>query len=264
MWNFMMRLVGLVTALTCQTSTAAEPLKIGTLPAFAVSLEAAAAQAKQEGLNVEIVEFTDSIAPNLSLANGDIDMNYYQYTSFLDNAKEAAGFDLIPYAPGIITDLGLYSKKYRSLADVPQGATVAIANDPINGGRGLQLLAKAGLIKLAPGVGFHASEDDIIENPRHLKLIPVELIQLVRAYDDADVVQGLPHHIRLSKHFDPASALLYEGGTDPAYVIQFVIRPQDKADPRLAQFVAIYQHSPVVKAALDEAYGRFYRTAWSH
>lgn len=238
------------------------PLKIGTTAAFAIPLEAAVEEAGKQGLKVELVEFTDWIAPNVSLAAGDIDVNYFQHIPFLENAKAAAGFDLVPYAPGIINNVGLYSKKYKSFAELPQGATVAIANDPINGGRGLQLLAKAGLITLKPGVGYKATEDDIVGNPKKIKILQVEAVQLVRAYEDADLVQGYPHYIRLANTFDAGSALLFDGIDHKEYVIQFVIKPQNKDDPRLAKFIDIYQHSPVVRAALDKAHGKLYQPGW--
>lgn len=90
------------------------PLKVGTTAAFAPPLEAAVSEAKKQGLKVELIEFSDWIAPNVSLANGDIDVNYYQHVPFLENAKHAAGFDLVPYAPGIINNVGLYSKRYKA------------------------------------------------------------------------------------------------------------------------------------------------------
>ena len=168
----------------------------------------------------------------------------------------------MPYAPGIINNVGLYSKKYKSFAELPEGASVAIANDPINSGRGLLLLAKAGLITLKPGVGYKATEDDIVANPKKLKILQVEAVQLVRAYDDADLVQGYPAYIRLANTFDATSALLFDGLENKEYVIQFVIRPQSKDDPRLAKFVDIYQHSPAVRAALDNAHGKLYQAGW--
>ncbi|MER2097738.1 MetQ/NlpA family ABC transporter substrate-binding protein [Pseudomonas qingdaonensis] len=238
------------------------PLKVGTTAAFAPALEAAVDEAKKQGLKVELVEFSDWIAPNVSLAAGDLDVNYFQHIPFLENANAAAGSTLVPYAPGIINNVGLYSKKYKSFDELPQGATAAIANDPINGGRGLQLLAKAGLIALKPGVGYKATEDDIVANPKKLKILQVEAVQLVRAYDDADLVQGYPHYIRLANTFDAGSALMFDGVEHKEYVIQFVIRPQSKDDPRLARFVDIYQHSPVVRAALDKAYGKLYQPGW--
>ena len=132
------------------------PLKIGTTAAFAIPLEAAVEEAGKQGLKVELVEFTDWIAPNVSLAAGDIDVNYFQHIPFLENAKAAAGFDLVPYAPGIINNVGLYSKKYKNFNELPAGASVAIANDPINSGRGLQLLAKAGADHPQAGRGLQS------------------------------------------------------------------------------------------------------------
>ncbi|XKV49038.1 MetQ/NlpA family ABC transporter substrate-binding protein [Pseudomonas sp. nanlin1] len=254
----------LITASLWGTSALASdaPLKVGTTAAFAIPLEAAVEQAAKAGLKVELVEFTDWIAPNVSLAAGDIDVNYFQHRPFLENANAAAGFDLVPYAPGIINNVGLYSKKFKSFDALPEGATVAIANDPINSGRGLQLLAKAGLIELKPGVGYKATEDDIVSNPKKLKILQVEAVQLVRAYEDADLVQGYPAYIRLAKTFDAESAILFDGLDHPEYVIQFVIKPQNKDDPRLAKFVDIYQHSPEVRAALDKVNGKLYQVGW--
>ncbi|WP_342650226.1 MetQ/NlpA family ABC transporter substrate-binding protein [Pseudomonas sp. REB1044] len=255
--------VALLLSLGLSSAALAEPpLKIGTTAAFAIPLEAAVEEAHKQGLEVKLIEFSDWIAPNVSLNSGDIDVNYFQHIPFLENANAAAGFDLVPYAPGIINNVGLYSKRYKRFADLPDGASVAIANDPINSGRGLQLLAKAGLISLKPGVGYKATEADIVDNPKKLKIIQVEAVQLVRAYDDADLVQGYPAYIRLANTFDATSALLFDGLENKEYVIQFVIRPQSKDDPRLAKFVDIYQHSPAVRAALDKAHGRLYQAGW--
>ncbi|SDH51868.1 D-methionine transport system substrate-binding protein [Pseudomonas flavescens] len=248
----------------CGQALAAPPLKLGTTAAFAPALEVAVAEAKKQGLEVELIEFSDWIAPNVSLANGDIDVNYYQHVPFLENAKKDGGYDLVPYAPGIINKLGLYSKKYQDFASLPEGATVAIANDPVNGGRGLLLLQRAGLITLKPGVGYRATLEDITSNPKDIRIIELEAVQLVRALDEVDLAQGYPHYIRLAGTHDPESALLFDGVENPEYIIQFVIRPASKDDPRLRQFVDIYQHSPVVRAALDKAYGTLYQPGWEH
>src|SRR5690606_20371914 len=255
--------LALALGLFSSATFAADPaLKVGTTAAFAIPLEAAVEEANKQGLKVELVEFSDWIAPNVSLAAGDIDVNYFQHIPFLENAKAAAGFDLVPFAPGIINNVGLYSKKYKSFDELPEGATVAIANDPINSGRGLQLLAKSGLITLKPGVGYKATEEDIVANPKNIRILQVEAVQLVRAYDDADLVQGYPAYIRLAKTFDASSAIMFDGLDHPEYVIQFVIKPDHKNDPRLAKFIDIYQHSPVVRAALDKVNGKLYQAGW--
>lgn len=239
-----------------------KPLKLGTTAAFAPPLEVAVEEAAKQGLKVELVEFTDWNTPNITLANGDIDANYFQHTPFLENANKEGGFTLKAFAPGIINNVGLYSKKYKAIADLPEGAKVAIANDPINGGRGLQLLQKAGLLKLKEGVGYKATLDDIVENPRHIDIIELEAVQLVRALDDVDLAQGYPHYIRLAGTIDPNSALLFDGIENKEYVIQFVTRGDYQDDGRLAKFVEVYQHSPQVRVALDKAHGSLYQPGW--
>lgn len=239
-----------------------KPLKLGTTAAFAPPLEVAVEEAAKQGLKVELVEFTDWNTPNITLTNGDIDANYFQHTPFLENANKEGGFTLKAFAPGIINNVGLYSKRYKAIADLPEGAKVAIANDPINGGRGLQLLQKAGLLKLKEGVGYKATLDDIVENPKHIDIIELEAVQLVRALDDVDLAQGYPHYIRLAGTIDPNSALLFDGIENKEYVIQFVTRGDYQDDGRLAKFVEVYQHSPQVRAALDKAHGSLYQPGW--
>ncbi|MWK58301.1 MetQ/NlpA family ABC transporter substrate-binding protein [Pseudomonas otitidis] len=239
-----------------------KPLKLGTTAAFAPPLEVAVEEAAKQGLKVELVEFTDWNTPNITLANGDIDANYFQHTPFLENANKEGGFTLKAFAPGIINNVGLYSKRYKAIADLPEGAKVAIANDPINGGRGLQLLQKAGLLKLKEGVGYKATLDDIVDNPKHIDIIELEAVQLVRALDDVDLAQGYPHYIRLAGTIDPNSALLFDGIENKEYIIQFVTRGDYQDDGRLAKFVEVYQHSPKVRAALDKAHGSLYQPGW--
>lgn len=251
------------TLLAVSSLALAEPaLKLGTTAAFAPPLEVAVAEAKKQGLEVELIEFTDWIAPNVSLANGDIDVNYFQHIPFLENAKSEGGYDLVPVARGVLNNVGLYSKKHKDFSTLPDGAKVAIANDPINGGRGLQLLRKAGLIELKPDVGYKATLDDITANPKNIRIIELEAVQLVRALDEVDVAQGYPHYIRLAGTHDPESALLFDGLDNPEYIIQFVAQPGKAKDARLLKFIDIYQHSPAVRAALDKAHGKLYQPGW--
>lgn len=260
--SFTLCAVALGLLLAGGQAQADEPLKLGTTAAFAPPLEVAVEEAKAQGLDVELVEFTDWIAPNVSLANGDIDVNYFQHIPFLENAKAEGGYDLVPVARGVINNVGLYSKKHQDFASLPDGASVAIANDPINGGRGLQLLRKAGLIQLKEGVGYRATQQDITANPKHLRIIELEAVQLVRALDEVDLAQGYPHYIRLAGTHDAESALLFDGLENPEYIIQFVAQPAKAKDARLLQFIDIYQHSPKVRAALDQAHGKLYQAGW--
>ncbi|EUC12892.1 UNVERIFIED_ORG: D-methionine transport system substrate-binding protein [Burkholderia sp. CF145] len=238
-------------------------LKIGTATSPQIeALKIAAQEAKQQGLDVKIIEFTDWNTPNAALANKDIDVNYFQHIPFLENAKKQGGYDFVPIAPGTIMKIGLYSKKVKRFEDLKDGATVAIANDPVNGGRGLLLLQRAGLIKLKPGVDYRATTLDIVDNPKHLKIVALEASQLARSLDDVDLAQGYPSFIKLAGTTDPNSALLFDGLENKNFAIQWVVRPESVNDPRIRKFISIYQHSPAVRAALDKAFGNLYAVAW--
>ncbi|WP_176042478.1 MetQ/NlpA family ABC transporter substrate-binding protein [Burkholderia stabilis] len=239
------------------------PLKVGisTSPQIE-ALKVAAKEAKAQGLDVKIIEFTDWNTPNAALANKDIDVNYFQHIPFLENANKQGGYNFVSIAPGTIMKIGLYSKKVKNFADLKDGARVAIANDPVNGGRGLLLLQRAGLITLKPGVDYRATTHDIVANPKHLKIIPLEASQLARSLDDVDLVQGYPSFIKLAGTIDPNSALLFDGTENKSFAIQWVVRPDSVNDPRIRKFIAIYQHSPAVRKALDNAFGSLYAIAW--
>ncbi|OJA81561.1 methionine ABC transporter substrate-binding protein [Burkholderia ubonensis] len=239
------------------------PLKVGvsTTPQID-ALKIAAKEAKAQGLDVKIIEFTDWNTPNAALANKDIDVNYFQHVPFLENAKQQRGYDFVSIAPGTIMKIGLYSKKVNSFSELKDGATVAIANDPVNGGRGLLLLQRAGLVTLKPGVDYRATTHDIVSNPKHLKIIALEASQLARSLDDVDLAQGYPSFIKLAGTTDPNSALLFDGTENKNYALQWVVRPESANDARIRKFIAIYQQSPAVRKALDNAFGSLYAIAW--
>lgn len=250
-WLF---LGGPVVAQTLRVGTATTP-QLG-------ALQEAAREAKQQGLDVKIIEFTDWNTPNAALANKDIDVNYFQHLPFLENAEKQGGYKFVALAPGTIMKIGLYSKKVKSFGQLRDGATVAIANDPVNGGRGLLLLQRAGLIRLKPGADYKATVLDIVANPKHLKIVQLEASQLARSLDDVDLAQGYPSFIKLAGTADPESALLFDGTENKIFALQWVVRPESVNDPRIRQFISIYQHSPAVKAELDKAFGDLYAVAW--
>ena len=234
---------------------------IATTPQIG-ALQEAAREAKQQGLDVKIIEFTDWNTPNAALANKDIDVNYFQHLPFLENAEKQGGYKFVAIAPGTIMKIGLYSKRVKSFDQLKDGATVAIANDPVNGGRGLLLLQRAGLITLKTGADYKATVLDITANPKHLKIVQLEAAQLARSLGDVDLAQGYPSFIKLAGTADPESALLFDGTENKIFALQWVVRPESVNDPRIRKFIAIYQHSPAVKAELDKAFGDLYAVAW--
>ena len=239
-----------------QKKSGNDELVIGISPSFAKPLQVAVEEAKKEGLNVKLVEFSDWNAPNITLNHGDIDANFFQHQPFLDNATKETGFKLKSFAAGAASHVGLYSKKYQKLEDLPQNAKVVVPNDPVNQGRALSLLQQAKLIELTDPQNYLSTLKDIAKNPKNLHFVEVEGPQTARALDDADLAFGYPHYLRLAKTADPESALIFDDNTNKRYAILFVVRDdyQDK-DDKLKKFVTIYQNSPQVKAALDADFG---------
>lgn len=239
-----------------QKKSVADELVIGISPSFAKPLQAAAEEAKQQGLNVKLVEFSDWNTPNITLDHGDIDANFFQHQPFLDNAKKETDFKIKAFDVGAATHVGLYSKKVKSFDELQQNAKVVIPNDPVNQGRALQLLQQAQLITLKQPDNFLSGVNDIAENPKKLQFIEVEGPQTARAIDDADLAFGYPHYLRLAKTADPESALLFDSNTDKRFAILFAVRDDyQDTNSKLRKFVDIYQNSPKVKQALDADFG---------
>jgi D-methionine transport system substrate-binding protein len=252
---------GLMLLLTSPMAALAKPLKVGTSGGpVADIMNFAAEHAKRQGFDVEVVEFSDWVTPNEALASGEIDTNLFQHIPFLKAVIKARGYALTPVAPTYALPVGLFSNKITSFEQVPEGGTVAIANDPVNGARGLQLLEKAGLIKLKPGVGDAATVLDIAANPKDLQFRELEAAQLPRALDDVVLGQVSISYLVLSGG-DPEKALIADGFGDPHYALQFVTRTDRKDDPEIAKFISIFR-SAEVRNYINEKYGRFFVPVW--
>ena len=239
-----------------QKKSGSDELVIGISPSFAKPLQVAADEAKQQGLNVKLVEFSDCNTPNITLNHGDIDANFFQHQPFLDNAKKETDFKIKAFAKGAATHVGLYSKKIKSFDELKDNAKVVVPNDPVNQGRALLLLQQAKLITLKDPENYLSSLKDIATNPKKLQFVEVEGPQTARAIDDVDLAFGYPHYLRLAKTADPEQALLFDSNADTRYAILFAVRDdyQDKND-KLKKFVEIYQNSAKVKQALDQDFG---------
>jgi D-methionine transport system substrate-binding protein len=244
------------------TNALAEPqvLRVGVSAGpYAEVLRFAAEQAAKQELDVKVIEFTDWTLPNAALNQGDLDLNNFQHQPYLDNQVAQRGYDLVSIAKSIVVPTGLYSKKITNLDQIKDGATVAIPNDPANGARGLQLLEKAGLIKLKPDVGIKATQLDIVENPKHLKIKELDAAQLPRALDDVDfAVVSLNYAVNAG--LDPKKALLLEGA-DTNWNLVFVTRTKDKDNPTIRRFVDIYR-SAEVKDFIQKRFGGTIIATW--
>ncbi|MGC0052934.1 MetQ/NlpA family ABC transporter substrate-binding protein [Brucella pituitosa] len=214
--------------------------------------EIAAAEAKEQGLNVELVEFSDWNTPNTAVADKTVDANLFQHIPYLNYTNSNTGNGLVPVAPAFSTPFGLYSKKYSKLEDLPDNAQIAFSGDVINTGRSLLLLQQAGFLELKPGTDQRASLEDVLTWKKPLKIVQLDGPQIARSLDDVDAAATYPTFAKLAG-LEASSGLIFEN--EPIYAFQFVTRPELRDDPRLRRFIEIYQNSPAVKAKLHELYG---------
>ncbi|MDR0457666.1 MAG: MetQ/NlpA family ABC transporter substrate-binding protein, partial [Burkholderiaceae bacterium] len=144
---------------------------------------------EKEGLDVKVIEFSDYVQPNAALDAGDLDANSFQHQPYLDSQIRQRGYKLVSVGLTYISPMGVYSRKYKSLGDLPQGARLAVPNDPSNENRALLLLQTQGVIKLKPGAGtedHNATILDIADNPKQFKITELDAAQLPRALGDVD------------------------------------------------------------------------------
>lgn len=231
---------------------AADTLVVGATPVpHAEILEFIKPALAAEGVALDIKVFTDFIQPNAQLAEKRIDANYYQYRPFLDEYNRNRGTDLVPVVGIHIEPFGAYSSKYRSLEQLPAGASVAIPNDPVNAGRALVLLHESGLLKLKDPGNPLATLKDIAENPRKLKIRELEGALLARSLAQVDLGFVFANYA-LEAGIDLKSALIVEQGKD-LYVEFLVARPDNIDDPRI-QKLARALNSPALRNFIIERY----------
>ncbi|WP_294552997.1 MetQ/NlpA family ABC transporter substrate-binding protein [uncultured Pseudoflavonifractor sp.] len=209
----------------------------------------------QQGITLEIKEFTDYIQPNLATEEGEVDANYFQHITYLNNFNEENGTHLVSAAEIHYEPFGIYAGTTSSLADLPDGAKIGVPSDPTNEGRALLLLQQEGLITLKDGVGLTATKLDIAENPKNLQIEELEAAQLPRSLGSLDlaVING---NYALQAGLNAADALAVEstdGEAAQAYVNVLAVKEGRENDPAIQALVAALQ-SDEVKAFMEETW----------
>lgn len=170
------------------SDTALKKIVVGASPTpHAEILKEAAKLLKAKGYDLEIKEFSDYILPNTALNDKQLDANYFQHQPYLTDFNKEKGTDLVSAGAIHYEPFGIYAGKTKALADLKDGATVAVPNDTTNEARALLLLQAKGLIKLKDGAGITATQKDIAENKKNLKFREIEAAQLVRSLQDVDI-----------------------------------------------------------------------------
>jgi D-methionine transport system substrate-binding protein len=203
----------------------------------------------KEGYTLDIVEFTDYVIPNTALAEGQLDANFFQHVPYLETFSKEKGLDLTYTVKVHIEPMALYSSKYKTVADIKDGAEIAIPNDPTNGARALRVLEKAGLLKLK--AGDLISKLDITENKKNLKITELEAPQLPRVLADLDAAV-INANYAIEAKLNLTDALAVEAKDSP-YANVLAVRKEDKEKPYIKALSKALT-SPEVKKFIEDKY----------
>ncbi|CDF86417.1 putative D-methionine-binding lipoprotein metQ [Pseudomonas knackmussii B13] len=246
----------LLTAIAAAFSASAfanEKLVVAATPIpHAEILELIKPTLAKEGVDLEVKVFTDYVQPNVQVAEKHLDANYFQTKPYLDNFNKGKGTHLVTVTGVHVEPFGGYSKKYKSLSELPDGATVALPNEGSNSGRALLLLQKAGVIKLKDPSNALATPKDIAENPKHLKFKELESALLPRVLDQVDLDLINTNYALEAKLNPVKDALVLEDRNSP-YVNYLVARPDNKDSDALKKLAAAL-NSPEVKTFIEKKY----------
>ncbi|ADC49857.1 putative ABC solute binding periplasmic lipoprotein [Alkalihalophilus pseudofirmus OF4] len=215
---------------------------------------------EEKGYEVEVVEFSDYVQPNIALNNGSIDANLFQHKIYMENFAEENNMELsevivVPTAP-----MGIYSNKYDSLDEIEEGTQIAIPNDPTNAARAFLILEEEGLIKVDPDVNpLVISERDVIENPKNIVFQPIEAGQLPRAVDSVDL-SAVPGNFALSANMDLLDALKLE--TMPDEYRNRVVVSTENLDQSFVEDIKEAVESSEFEEVIDSEFEGFGKPEW--
>lgn len=231
-------------------------ITIGASPApHAEILEVVAPLLEAEGYTLDIQEFDDYIIPNTAVEEGQLDANFFQHITYMNSFNESDGTHLYSVAEVHYEPFAIYAGKTTALADLPEGAQIAIPNDATNGGRALLLLAENGIITLKEDAGLEPTEADIVENAKNVKIVATEARLLPTVLQDVDVAV-INGNYAIGAGLKVADALAVEdpdGIAGTAYVNVVAVKEGAENKEKIKALVAALQ-SDEVKTFMEETY----------
>lgn len=243
----------LLVAMVSPVAGAATTIKVGASPVpHAEILKVVQPILAKEGIDLRIIEFTDYVRPNLALADGELDANFFQHVPYLEAFAADRRLNLTWTVKVHVEPMGVYSRKVKNLSALRQGAIVSIPNDPTNGGRALLLLQRAGLIKLKAGAGLQATVFDVVENPKKLSFRELEAAQLPRALPDVDAAV-INTNFALEGGLEPLKDAIFIEDAESPYANVLAVRSADKGNAAIAKLGKALQ-SAAVKEFINKQY----------
>jgi D-methionine transport system substrate-binding protein len=257
MFRFLRLCLVSLVALGAATAGHAQTLTIAAsaIP-HAEILEFVKPQLRAEGVDLRIKVFTDYVQPNLQVAERQLDANFFQHKPYLDafNREHGTHLVVVPGSTVHVEPFGAYSKKIHNVAQLRDGAVIAVPNDPSNSARALLLLQKQGLIKLKDPTDILATSHDVIFNPRHLKIRELEAATLPRVLDDVDLAL-INTNYALAAGLSPTRDALFIEGTDSPYANLIAARADNVGSPMLRKLVDALRSPAARKFIRDKYHG---------
>ncbi|GBQ89585.1 MetQ/NlpA family ABC transporter substrate-binding protein [Asaia krungthepensis] len=218
--------------------------------------------AQKSGLTLKIVTFSDYSTPDEALASHDLDANSFQHMPFLKAQCDAHGFRISPVGNTYVAPIGLYSRKWKTLATLPKGAVIGVPNDPSNEGRALLLLQTLGFIKLSPSAGLLPTPLDITENPHDFTIRELDAGVVGRALPDLDAAVINTDWAHKAGVDVVHERLAREGVKDNPYICVIAVNTDDAQAPWVKPLVSAYQQ-PNIRQALIDVYANTVIPAFS-
>lgn len=240
----------------CGGKSDSKTITVGATPApHAAILEVAKEVLAKDGYTLEIKEFDDYIQPNTAVEDGSLDANYFQHITYMNNFNEENGTHLVSVAGIHYEPFGIYAGQAASLADLTDGAKIAVPNDGTNEARALLLLEQEGLIKLKDGVGLSATKTDIAENPHNYEIYEVEARLTPTVLQDV-AVSVINGNYAIDAGLKVSEALAVEaadGTAAEAYVNVLTVKEGNENNEAVQALVKALQ-SEEVKTFIEETY----------
>lgn len=230
-------------------------VKLGVVGEHTEEWKLVAQKLEKEGIKLSIVKFADYTLPNRALNDGDIDLNAFQHKAFLEADCKANGYKLSYIADTIISPLGAYSNKIKSIDELKDGDTVALPNDPTNGGRALKLLEKAGVIKLDASKGYLPTVRDVTENSKNIKFYEVDAGNTPSLIPDV-AISIINANYATDNGLTPDKDAIYQDTTgvidaNNPYINIIAAKTENKDNPVFQKVVKAYQQKDVADKILE-------------
>ena len=209
---------------------------------------------KKQGIDLQIREFSDYVQPNAAVEDKLLDANFFQHQPYLDsyNKDRKSSLVAVPNGKIHVEPFGAYSRKIKNIAELKEGTSVAIPNDPSNGGRALLLLAKQGLIELKNPQSLTPTALDVVKNPKKLRFKELEAPLLPRALADVDLAL-INTNYAIEAKLNPTKDALFIEGKDSPYANIVAARADRANSPEIAKLIQAL-HTEDVKKFLQDKY----------